>query len=50
MLKIFKKKKQVKGTATIPRGVAVSIIPQQWPDGNKNPVWDSHLFKNKVYL
>lgn len=50
MIKLFKKKKQIKKNDLIPTGVRYSVIPQNWPDGNKNPVWDSHLFKNKVYL
>ena len=53
MLNIFKKKKKTKDASGIkPRGISYSVIPQNWPDGNKNPVWDSKnpLHKNKIYL
>ncbi len=35
-----------------PRGLNRSLIPKEWIDGNKNPVWDREnpLFKNKIYL
>ena len=51
MLKLFKKKKKV-SSGIKPTGISRSIIPQQWPDGNKAPVWDSNnpMFKNKIYL
>lgn len=44
-----KKQKQVKSDL-IPRGIASTVIPDEFIDGNTNPIWDNNhpLLKNSV--
>lgn len=27
-----------------------TIVPKEWIDGNKTPIWDEQMFNNKIYL
>ena len=49
MLGLFKKKNK-KVNDTLPKGIARTVIPSVFIDGNKNPVWDNNhklLIKSK---
>lgn len=41
-------KKKQKGDALVPRGISTTIIPNEFIDGNKTPIWDNMniLLKN----
>ena len=48
MINIFKKKEVTKSNDLVPKGVARTIIPDEFIDGNRLPIWDNnhHLLRN----
>ena len=48
--RIFGIKSAPKKSDLIPKGTISTICPKTFIDGNKDPKWDKHLFKNITYI